>query len=67
MDSANIRNMNRIFGGDPQDKIRKIMNYTNRGGDVADPWYNGNFDVTFRDISDGCYELMKVLKSHVRE
>lgn len=65
MDSANIRNMTRIFGSDPQNKIRKLMEYTSRGGDVADPWYNGNFDVTFRDVSDGCYELMKIIKEQV--
>ena len=65
MDSANIRNMNRIFGSDPQNKIRKLMEYTSRGGDVADPWYYGNFDVTYRDISDGCYELIKIIKEIV--
>lgn len=65
MDSANIRNMNRIFGSDPQSKIRKLMEYTSRGGDVADPWYCGNFDVTFRDVSDGCYELIKIIKETV--
>ena len=65
MDSANVRNMNRIFGGDPQNKIRKMMDYTSKGGDVADPWYSGRFDVAFRDISDGCYELIKVIKEQV--
>ena len=65
MDSANIRNINRIFGSDPQNKIRKLMEYTSRGGDVADPWYSGNFDVTFRDVSDGCFALMKVIKEKV--
>ena len=57
MDSANIRNMNRIFGADPDSKIRKLMNYTSRGGDVADPWYTGNFHITYRDIYDGCEKL----------
>lgn len=54
MDSANIRNMNRIFGGDPENKISKLMDYTDRGGDVADPWYSRKFDVAYRDIYDGC-------------
>ncbi len=59
MDTANIRNIHRIFGGDPGAKIRKLMDYTPRGGDVADPWYTGNFNVTYRDIFDGCTALIK--------
>ncbi|MDE6124746.1 MAG: low molecular weight phosphotyrosine protein phosphatase [Eubacterium sp.] len=59
MDSANIRNMARIFGGDKDSKISKLMDYTDRGGDVADPWYSKRFDVAFRDIYDGCAGLLK--------
>ena len=61
MDSANIRNMHRILGGDGENKIRKLMDYTDRGGDVADPWYSERFDVAYRDIFDGCDGLMKEL------
>lgn len=61
MDSANIRNMNRIFGNDPDRKIKKMMDYTNRGGDVADPWYSDRFDIAFRDIYAGCEGLFKEL------
>ena len=57
MDSANIRNMQRIFGGDPENKIRKLLNYTPRGGDVADPWYSGDFNRAFSDIKAGCEGL----------
>ena len=59
MDSANIRNMHRILGGDPDGKIRKMMDYTDRGGDVADPWYSNRFDIAYRDIYDGCVGLMR--------
>lgn len=59
MDKANIRNMQRILGGDPDSKIRKLMEYTERGGDVADPWYSGRFDVAYRDIYDGCEGLLR--------
>ena len=59
MDKANIRNMQRILGGDPDSKIRKLMEYTDRGGDVADPWYSGRFDVAYRDIYDGCEGLLR--------
>jgi protein-tyrosine phosphatase len=62
MDSANIRNMNRILCGDPENKIRKLMDYTDRGGDVADPWYTRSFDVTYRDVLDGCTSLLEDLK-----
>ena len=59
MDSANIRNMRRVFGEDPQGKIHKLMDYTDRGGDVADPWYTDRFDIAYCDIYDGCAGLMK--------
>lgn len=63
MDSRNTVNMTRIFGGDPDGKIRKLMNYTSRGGDVADPWYTGEFDVAYRDVYDGCNELLNILEN----
>ena len=59
MDSANIRNMNIILGGDPYGKIRKLMEYTDRGGDVSDPWYTRRFDVAFADITEGCHALIE--------
>jgi len=66
MDSANIRNMHRIFGGDPQGKIYKLMDFTDRGGDVADPWYSDRFDIAWRDIYDGCQGLMQKLDSFIK-
>lgn len=59
MDSANIRNMHRIFGFDPDGKILKLLDLTDRGGDVADPWYTGNFEATYRDVTEGCEALIK--------
>ena len=61
MDSYNIRNMNRMCGGDPEGKIRMLMEYTDRYGDVADPWYTGNFDATWRDCLEGCQALLETL------
>ena len=58
MDSANIRNMLRIFGGDPAGKVHKLLDYTTRGGDGADPWYSERFDVAYRDIYEGCTALL---------
>ena len=59
MDGANICNMHRIFGSDPDGKILKILDLTDRGGDVADPWYTGNFEATYRDVTEGCEALIK--------
>ena len=58
MDSWNIRNMNRICGGDPNAKIVMLMDYTDRPGDVADPWYTGDFEATWRDVLEGCRGLL---------
>lgn len=59
MDRANIRNMNRICGGDPEGKIKLLLDFTDRPGDVADPWYTGDFDATWRDVLEGCQGLLK--------
>lgn len=61
MDSANIRNMNRICGGDPDKKIRLLLSYTDRCADVADPWYTGDFETTWRDVQAGCRALLAQL------
>ena len=62
MDNANIRNMTRIAGGDPEGKIRRMLDYTNRPGEVADPWYTGNFDETWDDVFEGCTNLLEQLR-----
>ena len=62
MDDWNIRNMRRICGGDPENKIVKLMDYTNRPGDVADPWYTGNFEATWQDVLLGCQALLKAFR-----
>ena len=59
MDRANIRNMNRICGGDPEGKIKLLLDFTDRPGDVADPWYTGDFDATWRDVLEGCQGLLR--------
>ena len=58
MDSRNIRNMERISGGDPDGKIHTLLDFTSRPGDVADPWYTGNFEATWRDVLEGCQCLL---------
>lgn len=62
MDEWNIRNMLRILGGDPEGKVHKMLEFAGSGRDVADPWYTGDFEATYRDVVDGCEGLIKVLK-----
>ena len=61
MDEWNIRNMTRICGGDPEGKIHKLLDYTKRKGDVADPWYTGNFEATWQDVTEGCQCLLDAI------
>lgn len=62
MDRANLRNMLRICGGDPEGKISLLMDHTSRKGEVADPWYTGDFETTWQDVLEGCQELLGQLK-----
>lgn len=59
MDSANKRNLERIFGADPQGKITKMMSFVGSSADVADPWYTGDFERTFSDIYKACKALLE--------
>ena len=61
MDNANIRNMRRMLGGDPNGKIHRLMDFTSRPGEVADPWYNDRFDICYRDVLEGCEALLAYL------
>ena len=61
MDDWNIRNMQRITGGDPEQKIYKLLEFAGSRRDIADPWYTGNFDVTYADIIEGCEALLEKL------
>lgn len=59
MDDENIHNMRRICGGDPKGKIRLLLDWTGRPGNVADPWYTGDFEATWRDVSEGCSKIIE--------
>lgn len=61
MDTANLRNMTRLFGGDPEGKVHALLDYTHRPGEVADPWYTGDFESTWRDVVEGCNGLLQSL------
>ena len=64
MDRWNLRNMERFTGGDPERKVRLLLDYTDRPGEVADPWYTGDFRTTWTDILDGCTGLLETLTEH---
>ena len=61
MDRNNLRNLKRMFGEDTEHKISLLMDYTSRPGDVADPWYTGDFEATWQDVSEGCQALLAYL------
>lgn len=61
MDTANIRNINRIAGGDPEEKIYKLPSFAGKSEDIADPWFTGNFDETYEDILEGCAAFLNYL------
>ena len=67
MDGANLRNMQRLFGGDPDGKISLLMDHTGVSRDVADPWYTGDFQATWDDVTAGCKALMEELKERSSE
>ena len=62
MDGANIRNMERIAGGDPEGKIYKMLSFAGKDRDVADPWYTDDFEATWRDVNEGLSGFMKFLE-----
>lgn len=59
MDQANFRNMQRMCGGDPDGKIHLLLDFTDRPGQVADPWYTGDFQATWEDMLEGCEGLLR--------
>nr|WP_304443080.1 low molecular weight protein-tyrosine-phosphatase [uncultured Acetatifactor sp.] len=61
MDSANIRNMRRMLGSDPEGKIHKLLAFAGSDRDISDPWYTGDFDATYRDVTEGCEALLRHL------
>lgn len=64
MDTANIRNLNRMLKGDPEGKVYKFLTFAGSGRDIADPWYTGNFDITYDDVVEGCDGFLAYLKEN---
>lgn len=62
MDAANLRNMNRMCGGDPLGKMYSLLSFAGKSREIADPWYTGNFDATYEDVMEGCTAFLEYLK-----
>ena len=62
MDERNRYNMVRLFNGDKDNKVKLLMDFTDTPGDVADPWWTGNFEETYHDVSKGIKALYEFLK-----
>ena len=62
MDTANIRNLNRMLKHDPEGKIYKLLSFAGSGRDIADPWYTGDFDETYRDVEEGSEGFLNYLR-----
>ncbi len=63
MDMSNITRMLRIFGGDPDHKVHRLLDFTDAPGNVSDPWYSDRFDIAYRDILAGCEALLEKLEN----
>lgn len=59
MEKSHVEAMRRLFGGDPQGKLCRLLDLTDRPGDIADPWYTGDFDTTYAQLQSGCQALLK--------
>jgi len=62
MEQRNVFGVMRIIGHDPQNKVSRLLDFTNNKRDIADPWYTGNFDVTYKDVKEGCIAFLDFLK-----
>lgn len=68
METWNLRNIRRIIGEDPEGKVYRLLDFTDEPGDIADPWYTGDFDLTYDQILKGCRALLDdVLENHGEE
>ena len=67
MDQRNVQNMYRVFGKDEKHKVCRLLDYTENARDIADPWYSGDFDATYRDVFDGCVAFLEEVLNRANE
>ncbi len=61
MDRMNVKNILRIIGNDRENKVKRLLDYSKSPRDIADPWYTGNFDLTYDDVYEGCEALLEFI------
>lgn len=61
MEELNLKYLHRMLNGDPEGKVYKLLSFAGSDRDIADPWYTGNFDVTYDDVVEGCEGLLRYL------
>lgn len=66
METSNIRNIYRIIGEDNENKVYRLLDFSKNPRDIADPWYTGNFDVTFDDVLEGCQAFLEFVKKEMK-
>ena len=64
MEQWNIRNLKRFIGSDPDNKVKRLLDYSERPRDISDPWYSGDFELAYQDICEGCTALLKFIQKH---
>ncbi len=64
MDEWNMKNLNRMLNGDPEGKVYKLLSFAGSSRDIADPWYTGNFDITYDDVLEGCEGFLDYLRGN---
>ena len=64
MEEYNLRNLRREFGAELAGKVKLLLDYTDSPGDIADPWYTGDFDATYNDVVAGCKGFLEFLKEN---
>ena len=67
MDYNNLRNIDRIIGSDTENKVHLLLDYTGKGGGVADPWYTRNFQATWEDVTRGCQAFFEYLTENIKK
>ena len=64
MEESNIRNIIKIVGNDDKNKVCRLLDFSKNPRDIADPWYTGNFDKTYKDIMEGLVAFIKYLENN---
>lgn len=65
MEDYNVKNIIRIVENDSENKVYKLLDFSNNSRDIADPWYTGNFDKTYEDILEGCKCFLEYCKNEI--